>query len=98
MRLNLVDAPAEIYLKLENLQPIGAFKTRGAAFATAQIPPEKLAHGVVTAMRTTGAAREDYREVELNLIVKRPEGGQFPAHETTLIPASSRLLRISSMS
>jgi threonine dehydratase len=49
VRLNLVDAPAEIYLKLENLQPIGAFKTRGAAFAMAQIPPEKLAHGVVTA-------------------------------------------------
>jgi threonine dehydratase len=49
VRLNLVDAPAEIYLKLENLQPIGAFKTRGAAFAMAQIPPEKLTQGVVTA-------------------------------------------------
>jgi hypothetical protein len=46
-------------------------------------------HGVVTAMRTTGAAREDYREVELHVMVKRPEGGQFPAHETTLIPAPS---------
>jgi threonine dehydratase len=49
VRLNMVDAPAEIYLKLENLQPIGAFKTRGAAFAMAEIPREKLAHGVVTA-------------------------------------------------
>jgi hypothetical protein len=45
--------------------------------------------GVVTAMRTTGDAREDYREVELDLMVIRPEGGQFPAHETTLIPASA---------
>jgi threonine dehydratase len=45
----MVDAPAEIYLKLENLQPIGAFKTRGAAFAMAEIPREKLAHGVLTA-------------------------------------------------
>jgi hypothetical protein len=45
--------------------------------------------GVVTAMRTTGDAREDYREVELDLMVLRPEGGQFPAHETTLIPASA---------
>ena len=45
----MVDAPAEIYLKLENLQPIGAFKTRGAAFAMAQIPREELAHGVLTA-------------------------------------------------
>ncbi len=45
--------------------------------------------GVVTAMRTTGEAREDYREVELDLMVRKPEGGQFPAHETTLIPESS---------
>ena len=40
-------------------------------------------------MRTTGDAREDYREVELDLMVRRPEGGQFPAHETTLVPASA---------
>ncbi len=40
-------------------------------------------------MRTTGEAREDYREVELDLMVSRPEGGQFPAHETALVPASA---------
>jgi hypothetical protein len=45
--------------------------------------------GVVTAARSTGAGREDYREVVLDLMVRRPEGGQFPAHETTLIPATS---------
>jgi threonine dehydratase len=49
VRLNMADAPAEIYLKLENLQPIGAFKTRGAAFAMAEIPREKLANGDLTA-------------------------------------------------
>ena len=47
--LNVSPAPAEIYLKLENLQPIGAFKIRGAANAIARLPPEKLARGVVTA-------------------------------------------------
>lgn len=47
------------------------------------------ASGVVTAARSTGTAREDYREVVLDLMVRRPEGGQFPAHETTLIPATS---------
>ena len=26
VRLNVINAPAEIYLKLENLQPIGSFK------------------------------------------------------------------------
>jgi hypothetical protein len=45
--------------------------------------------GVVVGMRPTGTAREDYREVELDLMVSRPEGGQFPAHEIALIPASS---------
>jgi hypothetical protein len=49
---------------------------------------------VVTGMRATGAFREDYREVELDVIVRKPGGGQFPAHETTLIPASS-LTRVS---
>jgi hypothetical protein len=45
--------------------------------------------GVVTGMRTTGEAREDHREVELDLMVSRPEGGQFPAHETALVPVSA---------
>jgi hypothetical protein len=44
---------------------------------------------VVTGVRPTGAAREDHREVELDVMVKRPEGGQFPAHQIALIPASS---------
>jgi threonine dehydratase len=43
------DAPAEIWLKLENLQPIGSFKIRGAYNAMKQAPAEDLADGVVTA-------------------------------------------------
>jgi threonine dehydratase len=39
----------EIYLKLENLQPIGAFKIRGAANVMAHMPPADLARGVLTA-------------------------------------------------
>jgi hypothetical protein len=45
--------------------------------------------GVVTGMRPTGAVREDFREVELDVMVRRPEGGQFPVHETALVPASA---------
>jgi threonine dehydratase len=41
------DGP-EIYLKLENLQPINAFKLRGAANAVALLPPERRALGVWT--------------------------------------------------
>ena len=45
--------------------------------------------GVVTGMRTTGESCEDHREVELDVMVRRPDGGQFPAHERALIPASA---------
>lgn len=42
------DAPAEIWLKLESLQPIGSFKLRGAANAILNAPRADLAGGVVT--------------------------------------------------
>ncbi len=49
VRLPFDDAPAEIWLKLENLQPIGSFKLRGASNAMALAGPERLARGVWTA-------------------------------------------------
>jgi threonine dehydratase len=53
LRLAADDAPAAIWLKLENLQPIGSFKLRGAANALAvaieRDGPEALARGVWTA-------------------------------------------------
>ena len=49
VRLNVEDAPAEIYLKLEILQPIGSFKIRGAANTIAQMAPDEMAGGVWTA-------------------------------------------------
>jgi threonine dehydratase len=48
LRLHVDDAPAEIYLKLETLQPINSFKIRGAYNAMAQAPRDELAKGVVT--------------------------------------------------
>ncbi|MEZ4416491.1 MAG: pyridoxal-phosphate dependent enzyme [Gemmatimonadota bacterium] len=44
-----VDGPAEVWLKLENLQPIGSFKLRGASNALAQADPSRLGRGVYTA-------------------------------------------------
>ena len=44
---------------------------------------------VVTGMRATGHSREDFREVELDVMVNRPGGGQFAAHERALIPESA---------
>jgi threonine dehydratase len=49
IRLNLDDAPAEIWLKLENLQPIGSFKLRGAGNAMGLLTRGALAEGVYTA-------------------------------------------------
>lgn len=49
VRLNVDDVQPEIYLKLENLQPIGAFKIRGAVNAMAKAGPEALEAGVWTA-------------------------------------------------
>jgi threonine dehydratase len=49
LRLELDDAPAEIYLKPENLQPIGSFKIRGASNAMFSAPAESLRAGVWTA-------------------------------------------------
>ncbi len=48
LRLN-ADAPAEIWLKLENLQPICSFKIRGAVNAVRRATPAELANGVLTA-------------------------------------------------
>jgi len=44
-----VDEPASLYLKLENLQPIGSFKIRGAANVTALTPRAELDRGLLTA-------------------------------------------------
>ena len=42
------EGPAEIYLKLEMLQPIGSFKIRGAFNAISLLTPEERARGVWT--------------------------------------------------
>ena len=47
--LNAENTPAEIYLKMENLQPIGSFKIRPAANAILTAPEEALREGVYTA-------------------------------------------------
>ncbi|HSO93680.1 MAG TPA: threonine/serine dehydratase [Candidatus Dormibacteraeota bacterium] len=49
VRLNVWDSSSEIYLKLENLQPIGSFKIRGAANAMTAMSPTELGKGVLVA-------------------------------------------------
>jgi threonine dehydratase len=49
VRLNHCNAPGEIYLKLENLQPIGSYKLRGAGNALLSAEFAQLQGGICTA-------------------------------------------------
>lgn len=49
VRLGVQDAPAEIFLKLENLQPMGSFKVRGAGNVLGSIEPDRISAGLWTA-------------------------------------------------
>jgi len=67
VRLNTKEAPAEIYLKLENLQPIGSFKIRGATNAIGHLSPETLSRGVLTASAGNMAQGVAWRARELGI-------------------------------
>src|SRR6185503_14180874 len=75
VRLNTRESPAEIYLKLENLQPIGSFKIRGAANAIRHMPMESLARGVLTASAGNMAQGVAWcaRELGISCTVVAPE-------------------------
>lgn len=49
VRLELDDAPAEIYLKLESLQPTGSFKIRTAGNQVLALTPAERERGIYTA-------------------------------------------------
>lgn len=49
VRLQVNDVPAEIYLKLENIQPTGSFKVRGAGNALLSAEASKIKNSVWTA-------------------------------------------------
>jgi threonine dehydratase len=67
VRLNGLDVATEIYLKLENLQPIGSFKIRGAANAMAHLSPAQLQRGVFTASAENMAQGVAWRARELGI-------------------------------
>ncbi len=71
-----VDSDAEVYVKLETLQPVNSFKIRGAGNAILQASDEELAGGVVTASAGNMAQGVAYaarlRGVPATIVV--PEG------------------------
>ncbi len=75
VRLRVDDAPAEIYLKLEMLQPIGSFKIRGATNAVRLAPEEQRRLGLVTASAGNMAQGVAWagRELGLPVTIAVPE-------------------------
>jgi threonine dehydratase len=67
VRFNVDQSPAEIYLKLENLQPIGSFKIRGATNAMGRLTRETLSRGVLTASAGNMAQGVAWRARELGV-------------------------------
>ena len=75
IRLRLDEAPAEIYLKLETLQPINSFKIRGAANAIRSAPADARAAGLLTASAGNMAQGVAWvaRELDLEATIAVPE-------------------------
>lgn len=73
--LHVDDVPAQIYLKLENLQPTGAFKVRGAVNAMRSVDRTQLATGVWTASAGNMAQAVAWcaREMGVSCTVVAPE-------------------------
>lgn len=75
----LVRAPfagveGEVWLKAENLQPIGSFKLRGAANKILQLTPEEIGRGVITYSSGNHAQGVAYaaREVGAKAVIVMP--------------------------
>ncbi len=75
VRLHLADAPAEIHLKLETLQPINSFKIRGAGNAIRSAPAELRRRGLLTASAGNMAQGVAWvaRELDLPATIVVPE-------------------------
>src|SRR6202012_5009561 len=75
VRLHVADAPAEIYLKLETLQPINSFKIRGAGNAIRRAQAELRAQGLLTASAGNMAQGVAWvaRELGLSATIAVPE-------------------------
>ncbi|KOX11125.1 threo-3-hydroxy-L-aspartate ammonia-lyase [Streptomyces sp. NRRL B-3648] len=76
---------AEVFIKAENFQRIGAFKFRGAYNAAAQLPPDQLAKGIAAyssgnhAQATALAARE----LGTTAVILMPEDAPRSKREAT---------------
>jgi threonine dehydratase len=78
--------PREIRLKAESLQPIGAFKMRGAANKILQLTPGEIARGVITYSSGNHAQAVAYaaREVGAKAVIVMPSNAPAIKRAATL--------------
>jgi threonine dehydratase len=78
--------PKEIYLKAESLQPVGAFKIRGAANKILQLTPDEIARGVITYSSGNHAQGVAYaaREVGAKAVIVMPSNAPAIKRASTL--------------
>ena len=78
--------PKEIYLKAESLQPIGAFKIRGASNKILQLTSEEIARGVITYSSGNHAQGVAYaaREVGAKAVIIMPSNAPAIKRAATL--------------
>ncbi|MGA2350940.1 MAG: threonine/serine dehydratase [Terracidiphilus sp.] len=76
----------QIWLKAENLQPIGAFKIRGAANKILQLTPEEISRGVITYSSGNHAQGVAYaaREVGAKAVIVMPSNAPAIKRAATL--------------
>src|SRR6202453_2618722 len=76
----------KIYLKAESLQPIGAFKIRGAANKILQLTPEQIGRGVITYSSGNHAQGVAYaaREVGAKAVIVMPSNAPAIKRAATL--------------
>ena len=76
----------EIWLKAESLQPIGAFKIRGAANKILQLTPEEIGRGVITYSSGNHAQGVAYaaREVGAKAVIVMPRNAPAIKRAATL--------------
>jgi threonine dehydratase len=78
--------PREIWLKAESLQPIGAFKIRGASNKILQLTPTEIARGVITYSSGNHAQGVAYaaREVGAKAVIVMPSNAPAIKRAATL--------------
>lgn len=80
------DVPGQIFLKSENLQPIGSFKLRGASNKILQLTAEEISRGVITYSSGNHAQGVAYaaREVGARAVIVMPSNAPAIKRAATL--------------